>query len=161
MTGRPLNQVLSGIKISTGSVSNILKEWRESEREQSESNRVTTFVEDLENGYPVDQKGAPLNWFTNGSEIESEGIVNNKSSRVINAQQNKEEPNVGVWDEPSPTESTKELVESPRKCPREPEYIELETTLIIVGFLFFVDVQLLQKYGYVSTVNWDKFGNDT
>jgi uncharacterized membrane protein (Fun14 family) len=30
--------------------------------------------------------------------------------------------------------------------------------LIIVGFLagmFFVGVQLLQKYGYVSTVNWD------
>jgi len=30
--------------------------------------------------------------------------------------------------------------------------------LIIVGFLagiFFVGVQLLQKYGYVSTINWD------
>jgi hypothetical protein len=36
--------------------------------------------------------------------------------------------------------------------------------LIIVGFLtgmFFLGVQLLQKYGYVSTVNWDKLGNDT
>jgi uncharacterized membrane protein (Fun14 family) len=36
--------------------------------------------------------------------------------------------------------------------------------LIIVGFLagmFFVGVQLLQKYGYVSSVNWDKLGNDT
>jgi uncharacterized membrane protein (Fun14 family) len=36
--------------------------------------------------------------------------------------------------------------------------------LIIVGFLagmFFVGVQLLQRYGYVSTVNWDKLGNDT
>ncbi len=36
--------------------------------------------------------------------------------------------------------------------------------LIIVGFLagmFFVGVQLLHKYGYVSTVNWDKLGNDT
>jgi uncharacterized membrane protein (Fun14 family) len=36
--------------------------------------------------------------------------------------------------------------------------------LIIVGFLagmFFVGVQLLQKYGYVSAVNWDKLGNDT
>jgi uncharacterized membrane protein (Fun14 family) len=35
--------------------------------------------------------------------------------------------------------------------------------LIIVGFLvgmFFIGVQLLQKYGYVSTVNWDKLGND-
>ena len=35
--------------------------------------------------------------------------------------------------------------------------------LIIIGFLagmFFVGVQLLQKYGYVSTVNWDKLGND-
>jgi uncharacterized membrane protein (Fun14 family) len=35
--------------------------------------------------------------------------------------------------------------------------------LIIVGFLagiFFVGVQLLQKYGYVSMVNWDKLGND-
>jgi uncharacterized membrane protein (Fun14 family) len=35
--------------------------------------------------------------------------------------------------------------------------------LIIVGFLaglFFVGVQLLQKYGYVSGVNWDKLGND-
>jgi uncharacterized membrane protein (Fun14 family) len=36
--------------------------------------------------------------------------------------------------------------------------------LIIVGFLagmFFVSIQLLQKYGYVSAVNWDKLGNDT
>jgi uncharacterized membrane protein (Fun14 family) len=27
--------------------------------------------------------------------------------------------------------------------------------------MFFVGVQLLQKYGYVSTFNWDKLGNDT
>ena len=36
--------------------------------------------------------------------------------------------------------------------------------LIIVGFLagmFFLGVQLLQKYGYVSMVNWDKLGNYT
>ncbi len=36
--------------------------------------------------------------------------------------------------------------------------------LIIVGLLagmFFVGVQLLQKYGYVTAVNWDKLGNDT
>ena len=34
----------------------------------------------------------------------------------------------------------------------------LKWMLIIVGFLagiFFVGVQLSQKYGYVSTVNWD------
>jgi uncharacterized membrane protein (Fun14 family) len=40
----------------------------------------------------------------------------------------------------------------------------LKLMLIIVGFLagmFFVGVQLLQKYGYVSMVNWDKLGNDT
>jgi uncharacterized membrane protein (Fun14 family) len=40
----------------------------------------------------------------------------------------------------------------------------LKLMLIIVGFLaemFFVGVQLLQKYGYVSIVNWDKLGNDT
>ena len=40
----------------------------------------------------------------------------------------------------------------------------LKWMLIIVGFLagmLFVGVQLLQKYGYVSTVNWDKLGNDT
>jgi uncharacterized membrane protein (Fun14 family) len=40
----------------------------------------------------------------------------------------------------------------------------LKWMLIIVGFLagiFFVGVQLLQKYGYVSTVNWDKLSNDT
>jgi uncharacterized membrane protein (Fun14 family) len=40
----------------------------------------------------------------------------------------------------------------------------LKWMLIIVGFLagvFFVGIQLLQKYGYVSTVNWDKLGNDT
>ena len=40
----------------------------------------------------------------------------------------------------------------------------LKWILIIVGFLagmFFVGVQLLQKYGYVSTVHWDKVGNDT
>jgi uncharacterized membrane protein (Fun14 family) len=36
--------------------------------------------------------------------------------------------------------------------------------LIIEGFvagMFFVGVQLLQRYGYVSSVNWDKLGNDT
>jgi uncharacterized membrane protein (Fun14 family) len=40
----------------------------------------------------------------------------------------------------------------------------LKWILIIVGFLagmFFIGVQLLHKYGYVSTVNWDKLGNDT
>ena len=40
----------------------------------------------------------------------------------------------------------------------------LKWMLIIVGFLagmFFVGVQLLQKYGYVTAVNWDKLGNDT
>jgi uncharacterized membrane protein (Fun14 family) len=40
----------------------------------------------------------------------------------------------------------------------------LKWMLIIIGFLagmFFVGVQLLHKYGYVSTVNWDKLGNDT
>ncbi len=36
--------------------------------------------------------------------------------------------------------------------------------LIIVGFLagmFLLGVQQLQKYGYVSAVNWDKLGNNT
>ncbi|HXX98882.1 MAG TPA: FUN14 domain-containing protein [Candidatus Bathyarchaeia archaeon] len=40
----------------------------------------------------------------------------------------------------------------------------LKWMLIIVGFLagmFFVGVQLLQRYGYVSTVNCDKLGNDS
>jgi uncharacterized membrane protein (Fun14 family) len=40
----------------------------------------------------------------------------------------------------------------------------LKLMLIIVGFLagmFFVGVQLLQRYGYVSSVNWYKLGNDT
>jgi uncharacterized membrane protein (Fun14 family) len=40
----------------------------------------------------------------------------------------------------------------------------LKWMIIIVAFLAgmcFVGVQLLQKYGYVSTVNWDKLGNDT
>jgi uncharacterized membrane protein (Fun14 family) len=40
----------------------------------------------------------------------------------------------------------------------------LKCMIIIVGFLAgmsFVGVQLLQKYGYVSTVNWDKLGNGT
>jgi uncharacterized membrane protein (Fun14 family) len=40
----------------------------------------------------------------------------------------------------------------------------LKWMLIVVGFLagmFFVGVHLLQKYGYASTVNWDKLGNDT
>jgi uncharacterized membrane protein (Fun14 family) len=40
----------------------------------------------------------------------------------------------------------------------------LKLILIIVGFLagmFFLGVQLLQKYGYVNAVNWDKLGNDT
>jgi uncharacterized membrane protein (Fun14 family) len=35
--------------------------------------------------------------------------------------------------------------------------------LIIAGFLvgmFFLGVQLLQKYRYLSAVNWDKLGND-
>ena len=40
----------------------------------------------------------------------------------------------------------------------------LKWMLIIVGFLggvFFIGVQLLHKYGYTTTVNWDKLGNDT
>ena len=40
----------------------------------------------------------------------------------------------------------------------------LKWILIVVGFLagmFFLGVELLQKHGYVSTVNWDKLGNDT
>ena len=40
----------------------------------------------------------------------------------------------------------------------------LKWMLIIVGFLaglFFVGVLLLQRYGYMSSVNWDKLGNDT
>jgi uncharacterized membrane protein (Fun14 family) len=40
----------------------------------------------------------------------------------------------------------------------------LKWMLIVIGFLagmFFVGVQLLQKCGYVSTVNWDKLGIDT
>jgi uncharacterized membrane protein (Fun14 family) len=40
----------------------------------------------------------------------------------------------------------------------------LKWMIIIVGFIagmLFVGVLLLQKYGYVSTVNWDKLGNDT
>jgi uncharacterized membrane protein (Fun14 family) len=40
----------------------------------------------------------------------------------------------------------------------------LKWMLIIIGFLagmFFVGVQLLHKYGYVDSVNWDKLGNDT
>jgi uncharacterized membrane protein (Fun14 family) len=40
----------------------------------------------------------------------------------------------------------------------------LKWMLIIIGFLvgvFFVGVQLLQKYGYVSAVDWVKLGNDT
>jgi uncharacterized membrane protein (Fun14 family) len=40
----------------------------------------------------------------------------------------------------------------------------LKWMLIMVGFLaglFFVGVQLMQKYGYVNAVNWDKLGNDT
>jgi uncharacterized membrane protein (Fun14 family) len=39
----------------------------------------------------------------------------------------------------------------------------LKWMLIVTGFLagiFFVGVQLLHKYGYVSTVNWDKLDND-
>jgi uncharacterized membrane protein (Fun14 family) len=39
----------------------------------------------------------------------------------------------------------------------------LKWMLIIIGFLagmFLIGVQLLHKYGYVSTVNWDKLGND-
>jgi uncharacterized membrane protein (Fun14 family) len=40
----------------------------------------------------------------------------------------------------------------------------LKWMLIIAGFLagmFFVGIHLLEKYGYVSTVNWTKLGNDT
>jgi uncharacterized membrane protein (Fun14 family) len=39
----------------------------------------------------------------------------------------------------------------------------LKWLLIIIGFLagmFLLGVQLLQKYGYISSVNWNKFGND-
>jgi uncharacterized membrane protein (Fun14 family) len=40
----------------------------------------------------------------------------------------------------------------------------LKWMLIIIGFIagmFFGGVQLLQKYGYVSAVNWNKLGNET
>jgi uncharacterized membrane protein (Fun14 family) len=40
----------------------------------------------------------------------------------------------------------------------------LKWMLIVVGVLagmFFVGVQLLQKYGYVTSINWGKLGNDT
>jgi uncharacterized membrane protein (Fun14 family) len=40
----------------------------------------------------------------------------------------------------------------------------LKWMVIMVGFLIgmlYVGVQLLQKYGYVTTVNWDNLGNDT
>jgi uncharacterized membrane protein (Fun14 family) len=40
----------------------------------------------------------------------------------------------------------------------------LKWMLIVIGFIagmFFVGVQLLQRYGYVSAVNWDKLGNNT
>jgi uncharacterized membrane protein (Fun14 family) len=39
---------------------------------------------------------------------------------------------------------------------------KMKWMLIIVGFLagmFYVGFQLLQRYGYVNTVNWDKLGN--
>jgi uncharacterized membrane protein (Fun14 family) len=39
----------------------------------------------------------------------------------------------------------------------------LKWMLIIIGFLagmFFVGVHLLQRYGYVNAVNWDKVGNN-
>src|SRR5215813_12859343 len=39
----------------------------------------------------------------------------------------------------------------------------LKLMLIMIGFLagiLFVGVQLSQKYGYVSAVNWEKLGND-
>jgi uncharacterized membrane protein (Fun14 family) len=38
----------------------------------------------------------------------------------------------------------------------------LKWMLIVVGFLagmFFVSIQLLQKYGYVSSVNWELGGH--
>jgi uncharacterized membrane protein (Fun14 family) len=40
----------------------------------------------------------------------------------------------------------------------------LKWILVIVGFIagaFLVGVQLLQRYGYVSAVDWNKLGNDT
>jgi uncharacterized membrane protein (Fun14 family) len=37
-------------------------------------------------------------------------------------------------------------------------YVEIEC-LYMAG-MFFLGVQLLQKYGYVCTVYWDKLGND-
>jgi uncharacterized membrane protein (Fun14 family) len=43
-------------------------------------------------------------------------------------------------------------------------FVFVKWILIIIGFLtgmFFVGVQLLQMYGYVRAVNWDKLGNDT
>jgi uncharacterized membrane protein (Fun14 family) len=40
----------------------------------------------------------------------------------------------------------------------------LKWMLVIIGFLagmFFLGVQLLQKYSYIHMVNWDNLGNDT
>jgi uncharacterized membrane protein (Fun14 family) len=39
----------------------------------------------------------------------------------------------------------------------------LKWMLLIAGFLvgmFFIGIQLFQRYGYVSAVNWDRLGND-
>jgi uncharacterized membrane protein (Fun14 family) len=36
-----------------------------------------------------------------------------------------------------------------------------DTSKALLAGMFFVGVQLLQKYGYVGPVNWDKVGNDT
>jgi hypothetical protein len=92
----------SGIKISTGSISNVISKWREREQPDLNESRVTTFPEvtlaekefkknpDIsienhtivntqdfeENGYPVGQgqtvSQGPLNWFTNGYVKEPE-----------------------------------------------------------------------------------------
>jgi hypothetical protein len=108
---RTLNQ--SGIKISAGSVSNVISEWRQSNTStQGESrNRVITFrreslaetefkkkdisienhvitnTQDFEeNGYPLENKvGGPLSWFTNGNAtINSATSMNNTGSSTLN-----------------------------------------------------------------------------
>jgi len=48
----------------------------------------------------------------------------------------------------------------PSIIPHDRQFLCLAFHRLLLGWMFFVGVQLLQKYGYVSAVNWDKLGND-
>jgi hypothetical protein len=139
-----------GIKVSHGSISNIINAYNKRKHEQpppsndnnknigSRPSTAPRYSGVEENGV-APAKGAPLNWFMNGYETKSE-VINASEEEVEKSieggNNSKYTPTTttnvgshsliarpGVWNEPTTT--TKSSKDPPRKYPREPKYMRL------------------------------------